>query len=90
MQEDNALCGFAALFAKRLSALFGIEFTAMLRDWNALETELLDGRIHFTGEGIGAVIDREGAWLGTGTIAACVVKQASLYNDASLAALALE
>ena len=91
MQEDSSIGGFSALFAERLTALFGVEFTVELRDWKSLETELLDGRIHFTGDDIAAPYTAQNKTrLQTGTIAERAVKQVSLYSRDSLSALALE
>jgi Signal transduction histidine kinase len=86
VQEDGRIGGFAALFAKRMTVLFEAEFSVTLLDTQALETQLKDGRIHFTGDGIAALE----AGLKTDSIAQRAVKQVSLYNNASLAALALE
>ena len=90
MQQDSVYGGFAALFAKRLGALFGIDFNIRLRDWNALSAELLDGRIHFSGDDIGAYLQRNTTVLHTSAIAKRVIKQISLYNNASLATLAVD
>ena len=89
-QENNTIAGFAALFAKRLTKLFGVEFTVVLRSGDELETELLDGRVHFTGDDIDAQWMPNAIRVETSTIAERPVKQVSLYNSISLAALAAE
>ncbi|MDR2210398.1 MAG: transporter substrate-binding domain-containing protein [Spirochaetaceae bacterium] len=42
--------GYAALFCRLLSDLFGIRFKPELREWNQLMADLDSGRVDFTGE----------------------------------------
>ena len=90
MQDNGTIGGFSALFADVLTTLFGVEFTVTLRTGAVLEAELLDGRIHFTGEGLRSVPGRESSRLQTSPIAERMVKQVSLFKSDSLAALALK
>ncbi|MDR2072300.1 MAG: transporter substrate-binding domain-containing protein [Spirochaetaceae bacterium] len=46
----NGLAGYAVLFCRLLSDLFGISFTAQIRKWDQLVTDLDSGKIDFTGE----------------------------------------
>ena len=86
--ETGEIGGFAALFAARLSELFGIDFNVSLYGWRELETKLLDGSVQFTGEGAGAVPGS--SFFQSAIIAERPLKQVSLYSRESLAAFAKE
>ena len=90
MQENGSVGGFSALFANILTELFGVNFTVEIRSGAALEAELIDGRINFTGEGIKAVAGHERSRFQTSSIAERMVKQISLFKSDSLMALALK
>ena len=89
-REDNSIGGFAALFAKRLTMLFGAEFSVTLLDGAALEAQLLTGEVHFTGDDTADHLLRMGTVPETSPLAERAIKQISLYTDVSLAALAAE
>ena len=90
MQDNGSIGGFSALFAEVLTALFDAEFAVTLRTADVLEADLLDGRIHFTGEGVRSIPGKDDAFLRTSAIAERQIKQVSLFKSDSLAALALK
>ncbi len=49
-QHDGFVHGFAALYCRFLTGLFGIEFRPELRDWDEILEGLDTGEIDFTGE----------------------------------------
>jgi len=86
--ENGEIGGFAPLLAARMTELFDVDFHVELYDWNELEEKLLDGSVHFTGEGAGAVPGR--VCIESDTIAERPLKQVSLYNRESLTTISRE
>ncbi|MDR2314406.1 MAG: transporter substrate-binding domain-containing protein [Spirochaetaceae bacterium] len=75
----KGLEGYAVLFCRLLSDLFGISFTPEIRNWDQLAADLESGRIDFTGE-FSATPERLKRYNMTGPIAERTVMLITLKN----------
>ena len=73
-ERDGEVQGFAALYCRLMSDLFGVEFKPELREWDDILTGLESGIIDFTGEMTETDERRASGYYMTGAIAERAIK----------------
>ena len=89
-QHDGFVHGFAALYCRFLTGLFGIEFRPELRDWDEILEGLDTGEIDFTGEMTATSERRASGYFMTDAIANRSIKYTQQAGGRPLADIVVE
>ena len=86
LDADGGIGGYAALFCRWLSGLFGIPFRPEIVEWDELVAGLKSFSVDFTGE-LTATEDRQKTYLMTGAIAERPIKYMRIAGSESLSVI---
>ncbi len=84
-EQDGEIRGFAAMYCRFMTDLFGIEFRLEHRDWDAILQGLKTGDIAFTGEMTATGVRRKNGYYMTDGIADRSIQYSQLANGMALA-----
>lgn len=86
-RADGSIGGYSSEFCERMSDLFGIPFTPVIREWDALLAGLTSYEIDFTGE-LTSTPERQEIYFMTEAIAERSIKYFRLADSEQLSAIA--
>ncbi len=89
-EQGGEIHGFAALYSRLMTDLFGVEFRVELREWSDILAGLNSGEIAFTGEMQATGERQAGGYIMSGAIAERTVKYTQLAGSLPLAEIAAQ